>query len=200
MTAKPIEELTSLRFHVRKARFNDWPRVHSMVDSLSDEDAKFFHPPYLGFKRMGGHSWLMKQPILFLNSNRLFHLFLLALWPKLARIDLVAVDKLHDARILGLAYLSIRDKREESSYTAELGISIVQEARGKGLSNLLMTELLKQARAEEVLDVWLSVLAENHRAIKLYTKYGFHQTSTEIDVWQNNSCESLVMTLELHGK
>lgn len=53
---------------------------------------------------------------------------------------------------------------------------IEPEYRGKGLMNLLIAEIQKQAQSQKALDIRLYVHRENTRAIKAYKKGGFRDS------------------------
>lgn len=59
--------------------------------------------------------------------------------------------------------------------TGDLFIYLHQDFQNAGLGTALMTEGIAQAKARRVHRVELTVVAENHRAIKLYEKVGFQR-------------------------
>ena len=60
--------------------------------------------------------------------------------------------------------------------TIWLGIAIAEAFRGKGLGNIVMQELVKQADVQQIEEVALSVDKANVNAIHLYQKFQFeHQ-------------------------
>ncbi len=62
------------------------------------------------------------------------------------------------------------------AHNAELGIGVLKEYWGRGVASALMTELLEYARENQYIErVFLTVMAENERAIALYKKFGFEQ-------------------------
>lgn len=60
-------------------------------------------------------------------------------------------------------------------------IAVSPHYQGQGYGRTLLNELIKQARAAQVDDIFLEVRASNHRARKLYLSSGFVQ----IDVRKN---------------
>ena len=54
-------------------------------------------------------------------------------------------------------------------------VSIAKEKQGKGLSNLLMKDLIQRVIDANCEYISLEVRVSNKKAIKLYEKYGFEQ-------------------------
>ena len=59
--------------------------------------------------------------------------------------------------------------------TGDLFIYLHQDFQNAGLGASLMNEAIEIARARRVHRVELTVVADNHRAIRLYEKMGFHR-------------------------
>jgi ribosomal protein S18 acetylase RimI-like enzyme len=78
-------------------------------------------------------------------------------------------------------------------FSAELGIVIDEANRGKGLGSKLMESLLKMARQEKVREIFLTVLFDNFRAIRLYEKFGFKRVGETIDQWKGKTFKSIIM-------
>lgn len=61
-----------------------------------------------------------------------------------------------------------------NKHSGEFGMGIIPEYRGLGLGKLLLQELLRWAKASELIEkVCLGVFAENTAAIQLYRNSGF---------------------------
>jgi GNAT superfamily N-acetyltransferase len=80
-------------------------------------------------------------------------------------INLLAV---HGDRVVGHAVLM---PDQLGSY--ELAIFVHQDFQGAGVGSRLLQALIVHARERGVKEIWLSVEAWNHRAIRLYRKAGF---------------------------
>ncbi len=74
-------------------------------------------------------------------------------------------------KIIGLAYL---EKRLYKNKAKSLTIIVKDEYQGKGVGNKLINKMLSDQD-----EVWLGVLENNKRAIKLYEKHGFKTIYTE---------------------
>lgn len=69
--------------------------------------------------------------------------------------------------------------RSRIQHKAELAISVLKEYWGKGVGQLLMKTLLDYAKETSFIEtVYLEVVSENKRAIKLYEKFGFKTYGT----------------------
>lgn len=89
-------------------------------------------------------------------------------------INLLAV---HGDRVVGHAVL-MPDR--PGSY--ELAIFVHQDFQGAGVGSRLLRALIVHARKQGVEEIWLSVEAWNHRAIRIYRKAGFGKV--EGDQWE----------------
>lgn len=59
------------------------------------------------------------------------------------------------------------------SHRADLGITVLKEAWGRGIGTALMERLIAHAREHEIEIIELQVRCDNVRAIRLYEKFGF---------------------------
>jgi RimJ/RimL family protein N-acetyltransferase len=72
-------------------------------------------------------------------------------------------------------------KRKRLAHAGEFGMSCVPAWRGKGLGELLLTEMLKWAKTHpRVEKVNLRVIGSNQRAISLYKKLGFQEEGRKL--------------------
>lgn len=77
------------------------------------------------------------------------------------------IAKNNDGNILGYGHI------EKDAQTNWLGIYVSRNYRGKGLSKILMKELIKKSRDLNFKQINLSVKKENKIAINLYEKLNF---------------------------
>jgi ribosomal protein S18 acetylase RimI-like enzyme len=83
-----------------------------------------------------------------------------------------------NGKVRGNARVSLVDSGPRK-HIGELGISIMKEARGKGLGEKLFKKIIEKAVKElKVKIITLYVVSENKIAINLYKKMGFKQIST----------------------
>jgi ribosomal protein S18 acetylase RimI-like enzyme len=160
-----------------------------MYDSLSEDSKRFFHPGFLGYKNIG-FWWLLSQMALFLSSIKFLRKMLLHLFPYSVFLPLVVSDQ---NNIVGFAFLKIKRRLLNGHFSAELGIVVDEVHRGKGLGSKLMENLLKLAQQESVHEIFLTVLSDNVRAIRLYEKYGFKKIGKTIDQWRGKTFQSVIM-------
>lgn len=88
-----------------------------------------------------------------------------------------------DGRVVGAATVTRRGDHNEDRHGGVYANAIVPEWRGKGVGTRLMAATLADCRGKfEVL--YLTVVAENARAIKLYRKHGFQECGRWPRAWQ----------------
>ena len=91
-------------------------------------------------------------------------------------------------------------KRKALQHTADLGISVAADWRGKGVGRSLMEYGINWAKHNPVLKrVELQVYARNQKAIHLYKKFGFVQEGRRKgQIYQNGEyLDDLIMALYL---
>ncbi|KFF15404.1 GNAT family N-acetyltransferase [Flavobacterium hydatis] len=87
----------------------------------------------------------------------------------------------YDNQIIGCGYAQIRaakvfQKHESFGYLGFMFVS--PEFRGKGISNLLLSDLKKWVLSHGITEVRLEVYDENESAVKAYEKAGFKKLTT----------------------
>src|SRR5438477_601711 len=82
--------------------------------------------------------------------------------------------------VIGYAHLE-RFRQLEKRHVARLGIIVDAGARQQGVGRRLTLKLLEKAGEMGVEKIWLSVLADNSRAIALYQSVGFRPEGIFID-------------------
>ncbi|PAD27829.1 GNAT family N-acetyltransferase [Paenibacillus sp. 7523-1] len=98
-------------------------------------------------------------------------------WGRAGDFGYIAVDTL--GRKLGSITLRLYDEHNAgygyvNVATPEMGMAVIEEARGKGLGTLLMQAALDEARQRGTQAVSLSV-DPNNAAIRLYRRFGFEE-------------------------
>ncbi len=84
-----------------------------------------------------------------------------------------------EGKILGYASLSRYREKEAYCATAELSVYVAGFARGKGVASALLSEILRLARADEVLHTVVSVITSgNEASTRLHEKFGFEYCGT----------------------
>lgn len=88
-----------------------------------------------------------------------------------AELQLLAFD---GAQLVGSAGLHAAGPQARRRHAMSLGMSVLPQAQGQGVATTLLKALLCQADDWlGVLRVELTVFADNHRAIRLYERFGF---------------------------
>lgn len=98
-------------------------------------------------------------------------------WGRAGDFGYIAVDTL--GRRLGSITLRLYAEHNAgygyvNAATPEMGMAVIEEARGKGLGTLLMQAALDEARQRGIQAVSLSV-DPNNAAIRLYRRFGFEE-------------------------
>jgi L-amino acid N-acyltransferase YncA len=179
-----------MKYIIREMRIRDISALHRMYNLLSEDSKRFFHPGFLGSENISLR-WLLAQISLGLSSIRFLRKTLLHLFPYLVFLPLVVVGSQDNT--VGFAFLKIKKRLNNGGFSAELGIVIDEAHRGEGLGSKLMESLLKMARQEKVHEVFLTVLSDNFRAIRLYEKYGFKKDGETVDRWKGKTFKSIIM-------
>ena len=135
------------RVKIRTYRPSDKEGLVSMYEGLSKESLRWSMPPY--------------------NRERIERM----------TSDLenrIIVLGLDGERVVGHLQISLATNARFRG-TGELFIYLHQDFQNAGLGAALMTGGIAQARTRRVHRVELTVVAENHRAIRLYEKVGFQR-------------------------
>lgn len=95
-------------------------------------------------------------------------------------------------RMLGWSALSPVSSRCVYSGVAEVSIYVATIARGKGIGEMLLNELIKQSEANGIWTLQSAIFAENQSSIKLHEKWGFRivgyreKIGKKDGVWKDN--------------
>jgi RimJ/RimL family protein N-acetyltransferase len=93
--------------------------------------------------------------------------------PRRKRYDLVGR---RGPAIVGWAFIADLDR--EKPY---LGLAVAEPMQGQGHARTLLGQLLGWARGHEIEKVYLMVVTDNQRAIRLYERHGFTIYDEEFD-------------------
>lgn len=80
-----------------------------------------------------------------------------------------------DGKIVGTAGIEAVGAKYKVRHRAELGISVAKEFWGLGIGRALIAACIECARSAGYIQLELSVVAENERAISLYKAFGFSE-------------------------
>jgi phosphinothricin acetyltransferase len=87
-----------------------------------------------------------------------------------------------DERILGFASISKFRSRPAYSTTVENSVYVHRRARGRGVGELLLNNLLATAKESGFHTVIARIVGENAGSIRLHEKCGFSLVGTELEV------------------
>lgn len=86
----------------------------------------------------------------------------------------------NEGEVIGHCALLLSKNRDDAEYVIFVGAP----HRRKGIGSDLTREALNRAHELGVRQIWLTVEADNLRAIKLYRKFGFVFAGGPIDEWE----------------
>lgn len=178
---------------VRLLTIFDLLALHRMYRSLSVESRKFFRPVFFEKKNV---RWLVANIALLFSTFTSLKILLKRVFPRAIVIPLIVTNNRDD--IVAFAYLNIEKRLAKEKYFAGFATCVRDDYQGRGLGRKLMRIATEIAQREKIGELSLWVAAENHRAIRLYEKYGFKVTRI---VKRENRCsrsfDYLKMTLRL---
>ena len=109
----------------------------------------------------------------------------------------IAINKQNE--IVG--HIDLKSHNQNYTYhRAIMGMGVHREYRKKGLGSLLIEYIFDWVKNESIIaqiDLW--VLSENHTAIRLYDRLGFHKVGEVEDMFRidNNSLNYIMMTKQI---
>ncbi|MEM2614576.1 MAG: GNAT family N-acetyltransferase [Nitrososphaerota archaeon] len=180
--------------NIRPFKIWDFILLNKTYDELSEETKKYFHPGFLGFKEYN----LIGQIKLAISSFRFIQKILKKILPKFLILSLIAFL---NKEIAGFAFLEFKQKVKigfSTKFSAHFGIFVVEKYQNMGIGTLLMSEILKVAKINDVGEITLTVLSDNLKAIRLYKKFGFECAGETTDKWKEKEFPSKIMKLKLN--
>jgi phosphinothricin acetyltransferase len=110
--------------------------------------------------------------------------------------SVVSTDR--NGAITGFAFIKGKTGKSNSK-VRELGIFVRDDLRGKRIGSILLKSILRIAKEESISTVYLTVLLENSRAIRLYKRYGFRTINIlrNGDEWRRKKMDCAEMSLNL---
>lgn len=168
-----------------------------MYDSLSEQSKCFFHPGFLGFENIS-FNWLLAQFALSASSFSFLKKILLRVYPFAALLSVVSTTS--SGTIIGFAFIKRKSHNLIERSVGELGICVIDAFQQKHVGSGLLKSLVSMARNEQFHRIYLTVIADNLRAIRLYEKNGFRKTRDipEGDQWQGKQFGSYELSLYLN--
>ncbi len=106
-------------------------------------------------------------------------------------IDVEVIVAVINDEIVGSGYVKIQRSKsfQKFDFYAYIGFMYVKpEHRGKGISQLVMNEMLRWAKSKNIAEVRLEVYNDNVPAIKAYEKVGYkkHMLKMRLDISEIN--------------
>jgi len=92
-----------------------------------------------------------------------------------------------DERILGFAVFSPFRSRPAYASTVENSVYVHRQARGRGVGELLMRELIATAKVSGYHAIIARIVGENGGSIRLHEKVGFTLVGTEIEIGRKHN-------------
>ena len=174
---------------IRSLQIKDILSLKRLYVSLSDEERRFFHPfPF--------QSWKAALIISFFYISPLIRKFMQRILPKAVFLPLIAIDAAVGTPA-GFGYLRLKKYCSNNKVASTLGILIADKYRNRGLGTQLMHNLVHLASQNNVNQIFLTVLCENQKAIRLYQKCGFNINRLTEELWKGKSYPAYEMTLSI---
>jgi len=85
-------------------------------------------------------------------------------------------------RVLGFASFSSFREKPAYATTVENSVYVTRAARGRGVGELLMTDLISAAKGSGFHSIIARIVGENSGSIRLHEKVGFTLVGTELEV------------------
>ncbi len=105
-----------------------------------------------------------------------------------------------DDVMLGWAALSPVSSRCVYSGVAEVSVYVATIARGKGIGEMLLNELIKQSESNEIWTLQSGIFAENLNSIKLHEKCGFRIVGYREKIGRKNGVWKDTVLMERRSK
>lgn len=102
--------------------------------------------------------------------------------------------------MLAWAALSPVSSRVVYSGVAEVSIYVSADARGKGIGEMLLNELIKQSESNEIWTLQSGIFAENHISLKLHEKCGFRMVGYREKIGRKNGVWKDTVLMERRSK
>lgn len=184
------------KVEIRSLRPSDFFKLHRMCDSLDSKRTKpFFNIEWLGFRRRS-FKWYIGQVPLFLSIIGVCRKIMVNLYPYVAILSKVAE---RNGVIVAYGFLLIGRRFCKNSSSADLGIVVKDNYRGRGIGSGVMEALIEVAKKEKIKEIFLTVHVVNFGALKLYEKFGFSVRKLLKDrgEWQGKKYDMYRMSLLL---
>ncbi len=111
-----------------------------------------------------------------------------------ARMEDVSTCLVHEADGKIDGYIIVWYGFEEAHI---LSIGVDPDHRGRGIADILLSEVLEKSRDVECVKVVLEVRVSNLRAQKFYKKHGFQQVGTRKGYYSESGEDALVLEKEI---
>ncbi|MBD3903370.1 GNAT family N-acetyltransferase [Chryseobacterium sp. Ch-15] len=112
-------------------------------------------------------------------------------WDK-GHLNFCRISIYENNEMLGWTALSPVSSRCVYSGVAEVSVYVATDARGKGVGEILLNELIKQSESNEIWTLQSGIFSENQGSIKLHERCGFRivgyreKIGKKNGVWKDN--------------
>jgi L-amino acid N-acyltransferase YncA len=115
----------------------------------------------------------------------------------LAHSRLVALS---EGRVVGWAALSLVSKKPHYKGVAEVSVYVGEGARGKGIGNTLLGELVRQSEQHNTWTLQSSIFPENVASVRLHESHGFRVMGRREHIAQLNGVWRDTVIMERRSK
>lgn len=168
MKSPRVTDRRTEEFFVEALKIRDIPRLHKLVDSLSERSKRHFHPHIFGTKLT--FLWLLAQVAICVSAIPVFRKILLRVYPKAVIYVLVARNRSH---IAGFVYVKIVGKLPDGRYVAYHGDVIHDSFQNRGLGEMQRKAILDYAKSHDIGKFVGIIVTDNVRSIHLVQKHGW---------------------------
>ena len=120
-------------------------------------------------------------------------------WDK-GHLNFCRISIYENDEMLGWAALSPVSSRCVYSGVAEVSIYVATIARGKGIGEILLNELIKESESNEIWTLQSGIFAENQISIKLHEKCGFRIVGHREKIAKKNGLWKDTVLMERRSK
>jgi ribosomal protein S18 acetylase RimI-like enzyme len=170
---RKLRVLATMQVEIRDLAILDIYQLHKMYGSLSETSKRYFHPAFLGFDSINVY-WFVLQILLCFSTIRALTRLLCSIFKRSILFPMVAVSHA-DKQVIGFAYLIPRGRISDNKRSAGLSVVVRDYFQGMGIGSMLLRSLLVMSKKENIRRLSLTVLPDNHAAIRLYEKHGFRR-------------------------
>ena len=177
------------------AKWRDFPKLMKLVDNLSEESKKFYHPWM--FENNPGLKIRIGQFLARLSLISVIGKIIKTLYPFGYAIILKCVSEKNE--IVGIITIYNFKRLSDGTFLATLSDMIKNEYQGRGYGTFQLTCMEKIAKKENIGKILAGVHVNNKRSLSLFLKRGWKiiRTIKNADEYNNKKYDMIDVVKEL---